>query len=93
MNAIAGVTQSHSVCLISSHTFVLDGLARLLAEARPQLHLWTHRLRSTAVSDLRGDTIPNAGAHVIDGHLPIPLLHAVVCGVLERFAMARVPTK
>ncbi len=81
--------QPHSVCLISPHPFALDWLACILAETHSQLHLRTHRLRSTAASDLRESTIPDATAHVIDGHLPMPALHAVVSGILERFPTAR----
>ena len=81
--------QPQSVCLISPHPFALDWLACILAETHSQLHLRTHRLRSTAASDLREQTIPDATAHVINGHLPMPMLHAVVSGVLERFPTAR----
>ncbi|MGH9461114.1 MAG: helix-turn-helix domain-containing protein [Vicinamibacteria bacterium] len=83
------IREPHSVCLISLHPLVLDDLARMLAVANGQIRVRSHRLPSTTASDLRQSTIPPAAAHVIDGHLPTPALHAVVTGVLQHFPASR----
>jgi DNA-binding NarL/FixJ family response regulator len=67
----------------------LNAIAKLLGDTQPPLRVCTHRLNSTAASDLRQSAIPRAAAHIIDGHLPVPALHAVVCGLLERFQTPR----
>lgn len=76
-----------TACLLSAHPFVLDELVRLVGNST--FHVQTRRVESTMVSDLKRLAIPRASVYVVDGHLPRPVVEALVAGMLERYPAAR----
>lgn len=76
-----------AVCMLSAHPFVLEELARLVSD--PILRIQTCRVESTMVSDLNRLSVPRASVYVIDGHLPRPVVEALVSSMLDRYPTAR----
>lgn len=81
-------TRRLTVCLFSPHPLVLEEFRRVLS--LPDFRLQPRRQESSLSPDLRRLPVPRAQAYVVDGHAPRPVVEALVAGILDRFARARV---
>jgi DNA-binding NarL/FixJ family response regulator len=76
------------VCLLSPHPLVRSEFERVLPENAFQISF--RQLNSSAPSEIKQLPIPKSPVYVIDGQASTPVIHALIEGILESNAKARV---
>lgn len=76
------------VCLLSPHPLVRSEFERILPES--SFHISFRQLTSASPADIKEMAIPKSPVYVIDGQASTPVIHALIEGIIERYAKARV---
>jgi DNA-binding NarL/FixJ family response regulator len=76
------------VCLLSPHPLVRSEFERVLPESSFQISF--RQLTSSSPSDIKQLAIPKSPIYVIDGQASTQVVHALIEGILERYAKGRV---
>lgn len=76
------------VCLLSPHPLVRSEFERVLPDDAFQISF--RPLTSSSPSEVKQMAVPKAPVYVIDGQAATPIIHALIEGILERHAKARV---
>jgi DNA-binding NarL/FixJ family response regulator len=76
------------VCLLSQHPLVRSEFERVLPENSFQISF--RQLTSSSPSEIKQMAIPKSPIYVIDGQTSTPVIHALIEGILERYAKGRV---
>ena len=82
----AGSAARKTVCVLSSHPFVLREMQRLLAPDRFRLQM--RRIATSPLSDL--DWTARAPLYVVDAELPQPMKETLIRSIARRFPRSRI---
>lgn len=76
------------VCLLSPHPLVRSEFERVLPSTGFQISF--RQLTSSSPAEIKQMAIPKSPIYVVDGQAPVQCVHALIEGILERYAKGRV---
>lgn len=76
------------VCLLSPHPLVRSEFERVLPDGSFQISF--RQLTSSSPAEIKQMAIPKSPIYVVDGQAPVQCVHALIEGILERYAKGRV---